>query len=72
MAPFIATVELPGGVLLILGLATRWVGLLLALEMIVTGFWIQVPSRGCNASDATPVTLTAACFGPRSRCSWPL
>jgi len=32
-------VELVGGILLILGLATRWVGLVLALEMIVTGFW---------------------------------
>jgi putative oxidoreductase len=60
MAPFIATVELLGGVLLILGLATRWVGLLLALEMIVTGFWIQVPSRGWNASDLDRSLLAAA------------
>ena len=51
LAPVIATVELLGGILLILGLVTRWVGLLLALEMVVTGFWVQIPSRGWNASD---------------------
>jgi putative oxidoreductase len=60
MAPFIATVELLGRVLLILGLATRRVGLLLALEMIVTGFWIQAPSRGWNASDLDRSLLRAA------------
>lgn len=60
MAPFIATLELLGGVLLILGLATRWVGFLLALEMIVTGFWIQVPSKGWNASDLDRSLLAAA------------
>ncbi len=59
MAPFVATLELAGGVLLILGLATRWVGLLLAVEMIVTGFWVQVPSRGWSASDLDRSLLAA-------------
>src|SRR5438093_6927386 len=45
MAPVIATVELLGGILLILSLATRWVGLVLALEMIGSGFWAQLPSN---------------------------
>ena len=51
MAPFVALLELLGGILLILGLATRWIGLLLALEMIVTTFWVQVPTGGWNASE---------------------
>src|SRR5713101_6110914 len=46
MAPFIATLELVGGILLVLGLASRWVGLLFAIEMIVTTFWVQIPGRG--------------------------
>jgi putative oxidoreductase len=59
VAPFIAALELGGGVLLIVGLATRWVGLLLALEMIVTGFWVQIPSKGWNASDLDRSLLAA-------------
>lgn len=59
MAPFIATLELGGGVLLLVGLAARWVGLLLALEMIVTGFLVQVPAKGWNASDLDRSLLAA-------------
>ncbi len=59
MAPVIATVELVGGILLILGLATRWVGLVLALEMIVTGFWVQTRMNGWNASELDRILLAA-------------
>jgi putative oxidoreductase len=59
MAPVIATVELVGGILLILGLATRWVGLVLALEMVVTGFWVQMPTKGWNASELDRILLAA-------------
>lgn len=59
MAPVIATLELLGGVLLIVGLAARWVGLLLALEMIVTGFLVQIPAKGWNASDLDRSLLAA-------------
>ena len=41
MGPFIATLELVGGILLILGIATRWIGLLFALEFIVATFWVK-------------------------------
>jgi putative oxidoreductase len=57
MAPFIALLELLGGILLIFGLATRWIGLLLAVEMIVTAFWVQIPTRGWNASDLDRILL---------------
>jgi uncharacterized membrane protein YphA (DoxX/SURF4 family) len=48
MVPFIAGLELVGGVLLILGLATRVVGGLFALQMLVTTLWVKIPSAGWN------------------------
>lgn len=57
MAPFIATLEVVGGALLIIGLFTRWVGLLFAIEMVVTAFWVQIPMRGWDASDLDRVLL---------------
>jgi len=51
MAPFIATLELVGGILLILGLATRVLGCLFAAEMLVTTLWVKIPAQGWNASD---------------------
>ena len=45
-AAFIVTLELVGGALLIVGLGTRWLGLVFALEHIVTTFWVQFRVRG--------------------------
>ncbi len=45
-APFISTLELVGGALLIVGLGARWIGLLFALEHVVTTFWVQLRLRG--------------------------
>jgi putative oxidoreductase len=45
-APFIATLELVGGALLIIALGTRWLGLVFALEHVVTTFWVQLRLRG--------------------------
>ena len=59
MAPFIAGLELVGGILLILGLATRVVGGLFALEMLVTTLWVKIPSSGWNASDLDRMLLVA-------------
>jgi putative oxidoreductase len=59
MAPFIAGLELVGGILLILGLATRVVGGLFALEMLVTTLWVKIPSAGWNASDLDRMLLVA-------------
>ena len=47
-APFISTLELVGGALLILGLGTRWLGLVFALEHLVTTFWVKFRLQGWN------------------------
>ncbi len=45
-APFISTLELVGGALLLVGFGARWLGLLFALEHVVTTFWVQLRLRG--------------------------
>jgi putative oxidoreductase len=59
MAPFIAILELGGGILLLIGLATRWLGLLYALEMIVVVFWVTLPARGWEEAEF-PLMLLAS------------
>ena len=59
MAPFIATLELVGGILLLLGVATRIVAGLFAVEMLVTTLWVKIPSAGWNASDLDRMLLVA-------------
>ena len=44
--PFIALLELIGGTLLVVGLASRWAGLLFALEFIVAAFVVKLPTVG--------------------------
>jgi putative oxidoreductase len=41
-----ATLELGGGVLLLIGLFARWVGLLLAVEFAVATFYVQFRLKG--------------------------
>jgi putative oxidoreductase len=60
MAPFVAGLELIGGLLLIVGLATRWVSLLFACEMVVTTFYVQLPTRGWNGADLDRLLLAVA------------
>jgi putative oxidoreductase len=60
MAPFIAGLELIGGVLLVLGLATRWIGLLFTCEMLVTTLYVQLPAKGWNGADLDRMLLAAA------------
>ena len=61
MAPFIATLELVGGILLIIGLFTRVVSALFALEMLVTTVWVKLAlGAGWNASDLDRMLLVAA------------
>ncbi len=41
--PFIMLLEIVGGAPLILGIATRWVGLLFTIEFIVAAFYVKLP-----------------------------
>ena len=49
MAPFITALELVGGLLLLVGLGVRWLGLLFFFEHIVTAFVVVLPRGGWNA-----------------------
>jgi len=48
-APFIATLELVGGFLLVLGWGTRWLGLVFACEHLVTTFWVKFRLQGWDS-----------------------
>ena len=59
LAPFVAGLELVGGILLILGVATRWISLLFACEMLVTTVFVQIPAKGWNGADLDRMLLAA-------------
>jgi len=59
MAPVVATLELVGGLLLILGLATRVVAALFTVEMLVTSLWVKIPATGWDSSDLDRMLLVA-------------
>ncbi|HEV8640867.1 MAG TPA: DoxX family protein [Methylomirabilota bacterium] len=42
--PFIMILELVGGILLLFGIAGRWLGLLYAIEFIVAFFYVKLPA----------------------------
>ena len=60
MAPLVAILELVGGILLIAGVATRWIGLLFAIEMLVTTLYVVIPVRGWDASDLDRALLASS------------
>jgi putative oxidoreductase len=45
-AAYITVLELVGGVLLLIGLGGRWLGLLYIGEFLVVSFYVLVPTRG--------------------------
>jgi uncharacterized membrane protein YphA (DoxX/SURF4 family) len=45
-AAYIMTLELIGGIFLLLGLGGRWLGFLYVCEFVVVTFYVQVPTRG--------------------------
>ena len=59
LGPLVAVLELIGGVLLIVGLGTRWLGLLFAIEMTVAALWVKIPQRGWDASDIDRMLLVS-------------
>jgi putative oxidoreductase len=44
MGPFVALLELVGGLLLVVGVGTRWVSILLAIEMAVAVLKVHLPN----------------------------
>jgi putative oxidoreductase len=59
MGPFVAFLELLGGMCLIVGLGTRLLGLLFAVQMAVATLWVKIPAQGWNASDLDRMLLVA-------------
>ena len=47
--PFIAILELVGGIALLVGLCSRWFGLLFAIEFVVAAFYVKFAPLGWNA-----------------------
>lgn len=76
MAPWVAVLETFGGLALIAGVLTRYVGVLLAIEMVVTTLIFKLPTLGLIAPTDRPGagaeldllllagSLTIAALGP--------
>lgn len=47
--PFIAFLELLGGLALLVGLFSRWLGLIFALEFVVATFYVKFAGQGWSA-----------------------
>ena len=47
--PFIAILELAGGLALLVGLYSRWLGLAFAIEFVVAAFYVKFATLGWNA-----------------------
>jgi putative oxidoreductase len=58
--PAIGLLELVGGALLVLGLGTRIVGILLAINMVVAGILVHLPSGIFAAEGGYELTLALA------------
>jgi putative oxidoreductase len=52
----VIALEVIGGLLLIVGLGTRWVGLLFAIEMLVTTLLVKFPNQGFLPPQGQPGT----------------
>lgn len=60
VAPLIAILELVGGALVLVGLATRWLAILFVCEFLVTTFVIKLPRTGWDQSRIDLMMLAAA------------
>ena len=56
----VTALEVGGGLLLILGLGTRWVSLLFVIEMLVTILLVKLPNAGFIAPQGGGVCIAAA------------
>ena len=62
-APLVAGLELVGGILLVLGVATRVVGVLLAVDMVVAGF-LAHGTAGFYSQDGGSSTCSSSRWRP--------
>jgi putative oxidoreductase len=53
-AIIVAALEVIGGLLLIVGLGTRWVSLLFVIEMLITTLLVKLPNAGFIAPQSQP------------------
>ncbi|HXG16330.1 MAG TPA: DoxX family protein [Calidithermus sp.] len=60
MAPFVGGLELFGGVLLLVGILARWLGLLFAIEFVVATFYVKLPATGWAQSRLDLMLLAGA------------
>ncbi len=60
MAGYIMTLELIGGIFVLLGLGARWLGLLYVGEFVVVTFYVLVPTRGWMAARLAIMLLAGA------------
>jgi len=61
--PFIMLLEIIGGVMLILGIATRWLGLIFTIEFIVATFYVKIPVSFAGARlDIMLLAASILCF----------
>jgi putative oxidoreductase len=60
LALIAAVLELAGGILLFIGLFTRWVAFLVALEFIVATFYVQFRLKGYLGGEFEMLILAAA------------
>ena len=58
--PFIAFLELFGGLALLVGLFGRWLGLVFAIEFVVAAFYVKFPVQGWNAGRIDLMLLAGA------------
>lgn len=59
-APFVAVLELVGGALLLVGLASRWLGLLFAIQFAYITFLLKLPSQGWGPTRIDVMLLAGA------------
>jgi len=59
-ALLIMLLELGGGLLLLVGLFSRWLGLLFVLEFVVATFYVKLPSGGFKGAEFELLLLAGA------------
>jgi putative oxidoreductase len=60
MGPLVAAVELIGGILVLVGLGTRWVGWLFVIEFLIIAFYVKLPRMGWDPTRIDFMILAAA------------